>query len=83
MNKEIIIKDIEIKNFIYKEVLPQMKLLKDLPEMSFDVLTTENIDEVYDYIVANYEITYIETKDDRLKFIDKVFNYLEQFMEFN
>lgn len=83
MNKEIIIKDIEIKNFIYKEVLPQMKLLKDLPEMRFDVLTTENIDEVYDYIVANYEITYIETKDDRLKFIDKVFNYLEQFMEFN
>ena len=70
---EIQINNQDYKNFIYNSILPKMKL---------GVLTTNNIDDVYDFIVENYEITYIETKNPKLKFINNLLNYLSQFMNF-
>lgn len=70
---EIQINNEDYKDFIYNIILPKMKL---------DALTTENIDDVYDFIVENYEIVYIETDNPKLKFIDNLLNYLSQFMDF-
>ena len=63
----------DYKDFIHKNVLPSMGLKE---------LTDSNIDDVYDYIVENYEIAYIETKNSKLKFIDNLLTYLAQFMDF-
>lgn len=70
---EIQINNQDYKDFIYNSILPKMKL---------DVLTTNNIDDVYDFIVENYEITYIETKNPKLEFINNLLKYLSQFMDF-
>ena len=70
---EIQIANSNYKDFIYKYVLPSMGLEK---------LTNSNIDDVYDYIVEKYEIAYVETKNPKLKFIDNLLTYLEQFMDF-
>ena len=63
----------EYGDFIYNNVLPKLKI-KDLNK--------SNIDDVYDFIVEEYEITYIKNKDPRLKFINALLNYLAQFMDF-
>jgi len=63
----------EYKDFIYNNILPQLE---------FKDINKDNIDDVYDYIVINYEITYIKNNDPRLKFIDALLNYLAQFMDF-
>lgn len=70
---EIQINNEDYKDFIYNIILPKMKL---------DVLIADNIDDVYDFIVENYEIAYIETNNPKLKFIDNLLNYLSQFMDF-
>ncbi|MGN1222259.1 MAG: hypothetical protein ACI4TT_03400 [Christensenellales bacterium] len=70
---EIQINNQDYKDFIYNKVLPSMGLKN---------LTNSNIDDVYDYIVENYEIAYIETKNPKLKFIDNLLAYLAQFMDF-
>ena len=70
---EIQITNQDYKDFIYNIVLPSM---------GGEKLTKGNIDDVYDYIVFNYEITYIETKNPKLKFIQNLLTYLEQFMDF-
>lgn len=70
---EIQINNQDYKDFIYNIVLPAMGVEK---------LTKGNVDDVYDYIVFNYEITYIETKSPKLKFIQNLLTYLEQFMDF-
>lgn len=70
---EIQITNQDYKDFIYNIVLPSMGVEK---------LTQGNIDDVYDYIVFNYEIVYIQDKNPKLKFIDKLLAYLSQFMDF-
>lgn len=70
---EIKIENKYYENFIYNTILPALK---------FNKLTKENIDEIYDYIVENFEISYIETKNPNLDFINNLVGYLAEFMEF-
>ena len=70
---EIMIKNQNYKDFIYNSILPCL---------NYDKLTEDNIDEVYDYIVFNYETTYSEKNDPRLTEILNILNYLEHYMEF-
>ena len=63
----------DYKDFVYNIVLPRLNLSE---------LNKSNIDTVYDYIVENYELVYIEKNNPKLQFIDNLLNYLSQFMDF-
>lgn len=63
----------DYKDFVYNVVLPRLNESE---------LTKNNIDTVYDYIVENFELVYIQSNNQKLQFIDNVLNYLAQFMDF-